>query len=323
MNKYILIILAMFLASCSYIDNYDATEIVFNRLDVALADYASMDDDDRENVIDSLGDVIDVWFGIQGVYDVNDSVLIEYSKSSAVVIFSSDIRTLLSGKCDKFNSILKLQENMRNYLEINEFYDLCSVVSPYNQSIFIVDSIMFVGFNHYLGSDYVGYNYFEPYQRITKTPQHLVYDIAEATIVDKFPYKRKNDATVLNVLLYNGAIVYAIMQLVPNANLAEVLGYTKEQLDWAESNEKNAWNTLIARKLLYSTNSLDANRLVNPSPVTTILHQESPGRLGRFIGYKIVKSYVEKHPEINLKRLLSPDFYNSLQSLIDSDYGVR
>lgn len=79
---------------------------------------------------------------------------------------------------------------------------------------------------------------------------------------------------------------------------------------------------MITRKLLYSTNRLDANRLVNPSPATSILHHESPGRLGRFIGYKIVKSYVETHPDINLKWLLSPDFYNSLQSLIDSCYGV-
>lgn len=321
MNKYILIVCALFLASCSC-NNDGMTENVFNRLDIALADYASMDDNHKAMLIDSLGDVIDVWLAIQGVHGVNDSILIEYSKSRAVAIFSSDIRALLDNKSDNFKTILKLEDNICNYFSANKFYDLYSVVSPYNQSIFIADSIMFVGLNHYLGSDYAGYDYFEPYQRVTKTPQHLVYDIAEAVIVDKFPYKRKEDETVLDVLLYNGAIVYAIMQVVPNADLAEALGYTKEQLGWAENNEKNAWNALITRKLLYSTNRLDANRLVNPSPATSILHHESPGRLGRFIGYKIVKSYVETHPDINLKWLLSPDFYNSLQSLIDSCYCV-
>lgn len=237
MNKYILIVCALFLVSCSC-NNDGMTENVFNRLDIALADYASMDDNHKAMLIDSLGDVIDVWLAIQGVHGVNDSILIEYSKSRAVAIFSSDIRALLDNKSDNFKTILKLEDNICNYFSANKFYDLYSVVSPYNQSIFIADSIMFVGLNHYLGSDYAGYDYFEPYQRVTKTPQHLVYDIAEAVILDKFPYKRKEDETVLDVLLYNGAIVYAIMQVVPNADLAEALGYTKEQLGWAENNEK-------------------------------------------------------------------------------------
>lgn len=324
MNKYILIISVILLLTSCNVGHHDSEgdEIVLKRLDVTLADYASLDGAERTAIRDSLGDVIDVWLNIQGIFNADDSALIEYSKSRAVAVFSSDICSSFENKSYDYELILKLQDNISNCFGGNEFYDLYSVVSPYNQSIFIADSMMFIGLNHYLGSDYVGYDYFEPYQRVVKTPQHLVYDIAEAAIVDKYPYQSDDEETVLNVLLYNGAIVYSIMQLVPDADIAEVMGYTQRQLEWAEDNEKNAWSALISRKLLYSTNRQDANRLVNPSPVTSILHQESPGRLGRYIGYKIVKSYVENHQDVNLKRLLSPDFYNSLQSLIDSEYGV-
>lgn len=324
MNKYILIVFALILVFCSSCNNDNISKRdVFNRLDVALATYASIDDEKRSTVRDSLGDVIDVWFNIQGKHNVNDSTLIEYSKSRAVTVFSPDICALFDVETCNFSVILKLQDNICNHFDDSVFYDIYSVVSPYNQSIFIADNMMFVGLNHYLGADYAGYDYFEPYQRITKTPEHLVYDIAEATIIDKFPYKSKEDESVLNILLYNGAILYAIMQLVPDADLAEAMGYTQEQLSWAEDNEKNAWSALISRKLLYSTNQLDANRLVNPSPVTSILHHESPGRLGRYMGYKIVKSYVDKHPKVDLKWLLSSDFYNSMQSLIDSGYDAN
>lgn len=296
--------------------------LVFNRLDVALATYASLEDEQRSIVVDSLGDVFKAWFYVQGKTEFNDSVLIEYSESDAMRVFYEDICSKFSNITPIDKVILKLKENILNEFSNNYFYELYTIVSPYNQSIFIADSMMFVGLNHYLGSDYPGYGYFEPYQRIVKTPQHLPYDIAESYLLCEYPYISSSDETVLNTLLYNGVIIYAMMQLVPNADLTEALGYSKEQLLWAERNEKDAWNAIISRNLLYSTNKHDANRLVNPSPATSILHQESPGRLGRYIGYKIVKSYIKNHSNKNLEWLLSPDFYNSIQSLIDSKYGL-
>lgn len=326
MNRYLNIFIAIILlCSCKndetrVIANEDGK--VFNRLDSTLATYASLTDEQRVAVVDSIGDVIRTWFYIQGKTDLSDSALIEYSESDAVRVFYKDICSEFSDLASINKIILKLEENICKQFGDNYFYDLYSVVSPYNQSIFIADSMMFVGLNHYLGSDYPGYGYFEPYQRIVKTPQHLPYDIAESYLLSEYPYIRSNDATVLNILLYNGVIIYAMMQLVPNADLAEALGYSEEQLRWAERNEKDAWNALISRNLLYSANQHDANRLVNPSPVTSILHQESPGRLGRYIGYKIVKNYVSNHANVDLSWLLSADFYNSIQSLIDSKYGL-
>lgn len=326
MNKYLSVLfIIVFVCSCQTDEAKLAdwnNEVVFNRLDSILADYASLNEEQRVTVVDSLRYVIDAWFNIQGKREINDNALMEYSNSDAVKVFYKDVCAKISNISELSNIVLKLEDNIYKQFRDSCFFKIYSVVSPYNQSIFIVDSIMFIGLNHYLGSDYPGYGYFEPYQRIVKTPQHMPYDIAEAYLIDRYPYIKRADASVLNTLLYNGAIVYTLMQIVPNADLAEALGYSEEQLLWADGNENDAWNALILRNLLYSTSQYDANRLVVPSPATSILHKDSPGRLGRYIGYKIVKSYVENHSNKNLEWLLSPDFYNSIQSLIDSKYGL-
>ena len=45
-----------------------------------------------------------------------------------------------------------------------------------------------------------------------------------------------------------------------------------------------------------------------------------PGRVGRFIGYRIVQAYLTRHPETKLNELLSPTFYTSSMTLPDSGY---
>lgn len=98
------------------------------------------------------------------------------------------------------------------------------------------------------------------------------------------------------------------------------MGYDDGQMKWVRDNEPQVWDAMITRALLYSVDPMDAERLVALSPSTSVVHPMSPGRLGRYIGYRIVDSYVEKHPGVSLEWLLSPEFYMSRSSLIDAGY---
>ena len=60
---------------------------------------------------------------------------------------------------------------------------------------------------------------------------------------------------------------------------------------------------------------------MSPAPVTSVLSIYSPGRAGRFLGYRMVKRYLEAHPEADLASLLSPEFYNAPDVLEKIDYN--
>ncbi|WP_303743432.1 hypothetical protein, partial [uncultured Muribaculum sp.] len=199
--------------------------------------------------------------------------------------------------------------------------EIYSAVITYNQSIILADTVMLLGLNHYLGCDYEGYKHLDGYRRATKTAARLPYDIAESIIATAYPYRPSNDATVLSRLLYEGALVKAVMQLVPGSDIATALGYDKSQLTWLVDNEAPAWNALIERKMLYSTDMEIASRLTATAPHTTLLHPQSPGRAGRYIGLRIIESYMKSHPEVTLRQMLDSTFYNSASPLIGSGYN--
>lgn len=199
-----------------------------------------------------------------------------------------------------------------------------AVVYGRREPIGFSDSVMFIAMNHYLDPDYPGYQSFPVYERVVKTPAQLPYDIAEALVGTERPYDAPADGvTALSRMLYSGALAFARTALVEDADEAAALGYTQEQYQWLLEHEGELWRELLAKQLLYDTDPRTWQQLVSPAPTTRILSIYSPGRAGRFLGYRMVLRYLQRHPEANLNVLLSPGFYNDPQILEGIDYSPR
>ena len=136
------------------------------------------------------------------------------------------------------------------------------------ESVLFVDSVMFVALNHYLGADFEGYSHLPSYMRLVKTPDMLPFDVAEAIVATSYPYQYSERSTVLGRLLYEGALTYAKRKLVGSSDVPMALGYTAEQYEWLESNEKGLWEALVSKGLLFDTAERTASRLVDPAPST-------------------------------------------------------
>lgn len=99
----------------------------------------------------------------------------------------------------------------------------------------------------------------------------------------------------------------------------QALGYSDDEWAWLEANEREMWNALAERKMLFSTDAMTADMLVTLSPVTTVLHSESPGYAGRYVGHRVVRSYMKNH-DVTLGQILSPDFYDNQRTLPEAGY---
>jgi uncharacterized protein YjaZ len=82
------------------------------------------------------------------------------------------------------------------------------------------------------------------------------------------------------------------------------MGYTKEQLEWCIKNESNIWAFFIEQKLLYSTVVQQYIKYISDGPTTNGLPKESPAKIGAWIGWQIVKAYMNNNPAITLEQLL-------------------
>ena len=108
-------------------------------------------------------------------------------------------------------------------------------------------------------------------------------------------------------MLYYGKILYLKDLFIPFEEDAEKMGYTQEELEWAQANEEQIWRYFIENELIFDTDSQLYTRFLYPGPFSKFyleLDAESPARLGQYIGWNIIRTYMDKN-EISIKRMLN------------------
>ncbi len=186
----------------------------------------------------------------------------------------------------------------------------------YRNRVIVTDTIALISIDNYLGSDHEFYEGIQKYIREDFNTEHIVVDLAKE-YAKKYIYQKSNE-TLLDEMIYYGKQLYFEDKVIPFKSDAERISYTKEQLDWARANESYIWRYFVEHELLFSTDSKLPSRFINPAPFSKFyleeIDSESPGRLGRYIGWQIVRAYME-HNNVSLKDMLikSPEeiFNNS------------
>ena len=109
---------------------------------------------------------------------------------------------------------------------------------------------------------------------------------------------------LLDHLIYEGKLLYFMDAVFPGKKDNEKIRYTPEQMAWCENYEMDIWKKIIANEWLYSTEELMITQFIQESPFTGTLPQSSPPRAGAWLGWKMVRSYMDAHPELKLTDLM-------------------
>jgi uncharacterized protein YjaZ len=73
---------------------------------------------------------------------------------------------------------------------------------------------------------------------------------------------------------------------------------------WVKQNEGLIWAFMIENEALYSSEPDFKKKFILESPFTSYFGQDSPPRLGAYIGYRIVDSYMQKNRDITPESLM-------------------
>jgi len=217
-----------------------------------------------------------------------------------------------------FNKIEKqLTKGFRHYKyyfpneSVPEIY---TCVSGFNQSIFTSDYGIGIGLDKYLGSDCLFYKYLgiPQYKSANMHPGKIVPDLFYSLFMTDFPY-RDSINNLLSNIIYQGKAIYFIKAMCPDLPDSIIMGYSSKQLKWCVKNEPKMWGYMIEKKLLYDYERLTLQKYIGDAPFTNTFSNESPGRTGSWLGWRIVCSYMNKNPKVTLNELMKN---NNAQSIL-------
>ena len=177
-------------------------------------------------------------------------------------------------------------------------------VSGFNSSVMYYDNNMGVGIDMYLGSDYPYYNQVVyNYQKPTMRKECVAVDVMSLYVSYHLAYNSKYNR-LLDQMIFRGKQLFLLSQLLPDKPEREIIGYSKEQWEWCEQYERAIWNRIMAKRDLFKTESTILASYINEGPFTAEVSQESPGRLGQWVGWQIVDSYMRNNEGVSIQELL-------------------
>lgn len=307
----------------------DTAKMNIERYDLDVTTYPGLDSAARADFRQKYASVNDIVIKLYSAdhhgteSTATDSMMMEYARSRGVGMFGCAIRDRL-GSLDSVETALgKAAYRANEIIPELKWPKLYGIISTYDQAIILSgDTLALIGTNHYLGPDDEAYTGFDTYKRRSKCLAALPSQLTEAMLLTQVPYSMAEaDATVLSRMIYTGAITWIVGRLTDTDDFGKILGWDAAQSEWAEANEANAWNALINRKMLYSTDAVLGERLTQNAPATTVLHTEAPGRMGTWLGMRIVDAYMQSHPDMKAWQLLQKDFYGNVGTLVESGYN--
>lgn len=185
-------------------------------------------------------------------------------------------------------------------------------VSGFNRSILLDDRFVGIGLDMYLGNTYPKYEEISyKYLVYNMRPASIAPDIISAILFRHFRFDGKQERLLEN-MLYRGKVMYLLSVIMPDIEPNEIMGYSRFQWEWSRKYEDKIWNTIVGQKDLYSTDQLLINKYLNDAPFTAPVSQESPGRLGTWVGWQIIQSYMDKNPDVTLQLLMKTSDYQMI-----------
>ena len=250
-------------------------------------------------------------------------------KSTSVFVKDSFVRTLYDTCQIVYGDFSQYESKFRTALKYFSYYfpdkqipDLYTCVSGFEVGSFTIgDRILGVGLDFYLGANYSNYHpdLFPNYIKNTMTSDFLVSKTIQALLSNYVGEAAGN--RLIDFIIRNGKELYIKQKLLPFESDEIIFEYNPKQMAWLRDNEAQIWAHLVQEDLLYSVHFRSFQKIINPSPNIPSMPPEAPGRLGNWIGAKIIQSYMKRHPETSLDQLI--EITDAQKILTESKYKPR
>lgn len=240
---------------------------------------------------------------------IPDSVWIEKKQDTLFTELYTEVQKKFPNTDQLEKELTSLFKHIKYYFPNQRIPKINTIIAEvdYHFKTFYTDSIALISLDLYLGKDHHFYER-DAYLEEELVPRQMMPDLVKSFAQRKIPYPNQSD--FLSRIIYEGKILYLKDLLIPDFSDEEKINYSEEYLKWAYENEENVWRYFIDESMLYSTNPSLVTRFVNTAPFSKFyldIDNESPGRIGTWIGWQIVRAYAKNNSQISLDELLKKD----------------
>jgi len=174
----------------------------------------------------------------------------------------------------------------------------------------LAEDAFIIGLHHHLGKQFSLYasptvqEVYAGYISERFEPAYIAVNCMKNIVLDMFPEKSEDQSLIIQ-MVEKGKKLYMLSKLLPGAAENKLIGYTEKQLKDCYAHEAIVWDLFVKNGLLQTIDNNIIKNYVGEGPKTQELGEDSPGNIGSFAGWQIVKKFMEKNPATKLPELMA------------------
>lgn len=177
----------------------------------------------------------------------------------------------------------------------------------YENRVIFADSLLFISLDVYLGKDHEVYSDYPEYIKQNFRKEHMVVDVAQK-LTEPVLIKPSTNSFISRII-QQGKKMYLMSAFLPGVSEQELMGYERSQFEWAENSEVDIWKYFVENEMLYSNDASLTDRFIADSPFSKFfleVDKDSPGQIGIWFGWQIVKSFMQ-NSDTGLREMILMD----------------
>lgn len=198
-----------------------------------------------------------------------------------------------------------------------------TIATGFEQDMYVSDSLIIVGLDYYLGEG-AKYRPLDMYQYLLRrySPDYVVPSVMLIYgISPRFNQTDISDKTVLAEMVAYGKAFYFAKHMIPCKPDSILIWYSDEEISGAQNNVDIIWTHFVENQILYETSHEVKRKYIEERPKTVEIGNAAPGRIGTWLGWQIVRSYMRKNENITFPELMATE--NPQEIFKDSKYRPK
>jgi hypothetical protein len=245
------------------------------------------------------------------------------SYSEAIREYYANIKPLADAVDDKYESITEIEKGLEQNLKYVKYYYPDFKIPPVFTTVeslnpqekteiygttFYKDTLI-ISLQMFMGKDYVAYDpsvYFD-YLRRRFEREYIVPNSLRSIANVIYP-DSSEDASMIEQIIEKGKQWYLLDHFLPDTHDTLKTFFTKRQLEWCEENEGNIWTSVLTNTPdLYTLDRERIQTYLGEAPFTQNVEasNSTPGNVGQWLGWQIVKQFADKNSDISLQDVLA------------------
>jgi hypothetical protein len=169
-----------------------------------------------------------------------------------------------------------------------------STVTGFSVDIFASDSMVIIGLDSYL-SQHTRYRQQMLPQYIERRMQrNFIVPMLMMTTANKYMGEASADpASMIDNMIMWGKVYYFMEKMQPCLPDSVIAGYTSEEMKEVNQFQARIWSHFVEKKLFFAKDHFMVTKYVGERPHTFEIGDKCPGRIGRWLGWQIVRKFAE------------------------------